>query len=207
MDNVIERVLIEYEQRAEKEDVVIAELYGRKQMLQHRDEFLLSVGRHTATLLNILVKDSQAKRILEIGTSYGYSTIWLADAARTTGGRVTTLELQPNKVAHAQAQLTRAGLLPFVDFRIGDARESLAALDGPFDFVLLDLWKDLYIDCFDLVHPKLAPGAIIVADNMLSPAATIEEANHYRAHVRQRPDVDSVLLPVGSGIEISRKLE
>src|SRR5689334_14876763 len=117
MDNVIESVLSEYEQRAEREDAVIADLYGRQQMLQRRDEFLLSVGRHTGTLLNILVKDSEAKRIVEIGTSYGYSTIWLADAARTTGGRVTTLELQPDKVEHAKAQLARAGLSSFVDFR------------------------------------------------------------------------------------------
>ena len=205
MDDVIENVLSEYEQRAEKEDTVIAELYSRQQMLQRRDEFLLSVGRHTATLLNILARDSEAKRILEIGTSYGYSTIWLADAARATGGRVTTLEVQPNKVAHAKSQVARAGLSSFVDFRIGDARESLAALDGPFDFVLLDLWKDLYIPCFDLAYPKLAPGAIIVADNMLAPAVTIDEANRYREHVRRHRDIDTVLLPVGSGIEVSRK--
>jgi predicted O-methyltransferase YrrM len=205
MDNAIESVLNEYEQRAEREDAVIADLYGRQQMLQRRDEFLLSVGRHTGTLLNILVKDSEAKRILEIGTSYGYSTIWLADAARATGGRVTTLELQPNKAEHANAQLTRAGLVSFVDFRVGDARESLAALEGPIDFVLLDLWKDLYIPCFDLVYPKLSPGAIVVADNMLQPVATVDEANRYRAHVRKHADIDTVLLPVGSGIEVSRK--
>lgn len=206
MDDVIESVLSEYERRAEKEDVVIAELYGRQQMLQRRDEFLLSVGRHTATLLNILVKDSGATRILEIGTSYGYSTIWLADAARTTGGSVTTLEVQPDKVAHAKAQLSRAGLLSVVDFRVGDARESLAGLEGPFDFVLLDLWKDLYIPCFDLFYPKLAAGAIVIADNMLAPAATIDEANKYREHVKRHRDIDSVLLPVGSGIEVSRKI-
>ena len=206
MDDVIESVLSEYERRAEKEDVVIAELYGRQQMLQRRDEFLLSVGRHTATLLNILIKDSGATRILEIGTSYGYSTIWLADAARATGGSVTTLEVQPDKVAHAKAQLSRAGLLSVVDFRVGDARESLAGLEGPFDFVLLDLWKDLYIPCFDLVYPKLAAGAIVVADNMLAPAVTIDEANKYREHVRRHRDIDSVLLPVGSGIEVSRKV-
>lgn len=205
MDDVMERVLREYEARAQAEEPVIAQAYERGAMQEQRDQFLLSVGRSTGTLLNILVRESGATRVLEIGSSYGYSTIWLADAVRATGGRLTTLELRPEKVAYAQEHLRRAGLDRQVDFRLGDARDSLAALSGPFDFVLIDLWKDLYIPCFDLVHPKLTPGAIVVADNMLHPDATIRQANEYRAHLRRRKDMESVLLPVGSGIEISVK--
>jgi predicted O-methyltransferase YrrM len=205
MDNTIDAVLREYETRATAEETVMAQMYESAGKLDNRDQFLLAVGRHTGTLLNILVRDGGARRILEVGTSYGYSTIWLADAARANNGRVTTLELQEEKVAHARAQLARAQLIDYVDFRIGDARESIAALEGPFDFVLLDLWKDLYIPCFDLIYPKLSAGGIIVADNMLMPAVTQREAAVYRSHVRRQPGIESVLLPVGSGIEISRK--
>jgi predicted O-methyltransferase YrrM len=206
MDDTIETVLREYENRAAAEDDIMAELTDRGSMLEQRDRFLLPVGRHTGTLLNILVRDSKATRVLEVGTSYGYSTMWLADAVRATGGRVTTLELHAEKAQHARAQLARASLDAFVDFRVGDARASITALPGPFDFVLIDLWKDLYIPCFDLIHPKLAPGAILVADNMTLPEVTRAEAAKYRAHVRRFEDIDTVLLPVGSGIEISRKL-
>ena len=71
--------------------------------------------------------------------------------------------------------------------------------------MLLDVWKDLYLPCFELVHPKLAPGAIIAADNMLLPEIVRPQAEAYRARVRQAGDMDSVLVEVGNGIEISRK--
>ncbi|HVZ21553.1 MAG TPA: class I SAM-dependent methyltransferase, partial [Vicinamibacterales bacterium] len=169
MDNRMQTVLEEYERRATEESRVIDAL-ADGEMAHRRDEFLISVGPRTGTLLNILAKESGARTILEIGASYGYSTVWLADAARETGGRVTSLELSETKVAYARERLARAGLLDYVDFRLGDARESLAALAGPFEFVLLDLWKDLYIPCFDAMYPKLARGAFVAADNMLQPA-------------------------------------
>jgi predicted O-methyltransferase YrrM len=87
---------------------------------------------------------------------------------------------------------------------LGDARESLAALREDVDFVLLDVWKDLYIPCFDLFYPMLQPAALIVADNMVFPESARECAAEYRKHVRTKPHIDSVLLPVGSGIELSR---
>jgi predicted O-methyltransferase YrrM len=81
----------------------------------------------------------------------------------------------------------------------------LRTLPGPFDFVLLDVWKDLYLPCFDLVHPKLAPGGVIIADNMLLPQSVRPQADAYRAHVRKAGDLDSVLLDIGNGIEVSRR--
>jgi len=85
------------------------------------------------------------------------------------GGKVISLELQRTKTEYARTQLERAGLADYVEFRIGDALASLGTLPGPFDLVLIDLWKDLYVPVFKLLHPKLAQGAIIVADNMLQP--------------------------------------
>jgi predicted O-methyltransferase YrrM len=202
---IVEEVLREYEDRAAEEERLIAQAYASDSMGQRRDEFLLSVGRSTATVLHIFAVEAGATRLLEVGSSYGYSTIWLAHAARATGGKLTSLELQQSKVDHARERLARAGLADFVDFRIGDARESLAALEGPFDFVLLDLWKDLYVPCFDLIYPKLSAGGIIVADNILYPESSRPLARKYQAHVRQQRGLETVLLPIGSGIEITRR--
>ena len=105
---------------------------------------------------------------------------WRA-AARTTGGKVLSLELREFKIEHARQALTRAGLSTRVEFHAGDCLETLKTLPGPFDFVLLDVWKDLYLPCFELVHPKLAPGGIIVADNMLLPEIVRPQAEAYRA--------------------------
>jgi predicted O-methyltransferase YrrM len=203
MDATVEQILAEYERRAESEAVLMHS--DPAEFVRRIDEFLISVGRETGTLLHLLVTGAKAKTIVEIGASYGYSTIWLADAARITGGKVHSLELSERKVKHARAQLARAGLESFVEFHIGSALDSLPRLAGPFDFVLLDLWKDLYNPCLELFHPKLSPGAFVVADNMLFPPDTREDARAYQARVRTKADMESLLLPVGSGIELSRK--
>jgi predicted O-methyltransferase YrrM len=204
MDSSALDVLHEYEQRA-RQEASRAEKMTWESFVEHRDEFLLSVGPATGQLLNILAAESAAQSMLEIGTSYGYSTLWLADAARKTGGKVITLDLHEDKQSYARSQLQKAKLDSFVDFRSGDARELIAAMNQTFDLVLLDLWKNLYIPCFDLFYPKLARGAIIVADNMTYPESARGHAEDYRKHVRARPDIDSVLLPVGSGLELSRR--
>jgi predicted O-methyltransferase YrrM len=203
MDSAIETVLREYDQRSEAEMNRMREM-PPADMMKHIDEFLLPVGPATGQLMNILVKEARAHTILEIGTSHGYSTVWLAEAARATGGKVITLDVHAGKQEYARNALNKAGLASFVEFKLGDARESIAALPGPIDFVLLDLWKDLYIPCFDLFYPKLATGAMVVADNMIFPEFSRADAAEYRKHVRAKPDIQSVLLPVGSGIELSR---
>ncbi|MFI4933608.1 MAG: O-methyltransferase [Caulobacterales bacterium] len=196
MDSKIEAVFADYDARMQRE----RENAGQMKL----DDFLLPVGPQTGALLNSLIKGAKATRILEIGTSYGYSGVWLAEAARETGGKLITLDVADYKQAYAKAALEKAGLAAFVDFRCGSALDLIPTLPGPFDFVLLDLWKDLYVPCLELFFPKLAPGAIVVADNMLQPAAAREEALAYRRAVRAKPGVASVLLPIGSGIEISR---
>jgi predicted O-methyltransferase YrrM len=202
VDPVIERVLADFERRADEEH--------RRTMVPgspgvDRDELLLSVGREAGMLLYLLATGGQSRRILELGSSYGYSTVWLGAAARSTGGKVTSLELKEFKIEHARQALTRAGLSTRVEFHAGDCLETLKTLPGPFDFVLLDVWKDLYLPCFELVHPKLAPGGMVCADNMLIPEHVRPQADAYRARVRQAGDMDSVLIDVGNGIEISRK--
>jgi predicted O-methyltransferase YrrM len=167
-----------------------------------RDKALLAVGPDTGRLINVLARGLKAPTILELGTSYGYSGIWLAEAARATGGRLITMELADFKSAHARELAIMAGLAGHIDFKVGDAVQMISELPMGVDFVLVDLWKDLYVPCLEAFYPKLNPGAIIVADNMLRPAT--DDVKRYGRAVRARPGITSVLLPVGSGIEISR---
>jgi len=203
VDSAILEVLAEYEKRA-AEEFRLQSLGTMDEWHARRDEFLISVGPATGQLINILAKSIKAKTILELGTSFGYSTIWLAEAARATKGKLITVDKAANKQNYARGMLTRAGLTSHVEFRLGDALDVVDALKGPFDFVLVDLWKELYVDCFDLFYPKLSHGAIIAADNMILPESYRENALRYRRHVRSQPQIDSVLIPVGSGVEVSR---
>ena len=167
-----------------------------------RDQHLLPVGPESGQLINILARSLKAPNILEIGTSYGYSGIWLAEAARAAGGKVTTLELQDYKIAYAREMADKAGLSDHIEFQQGDALELIAQMPTGIDFVLLDLWKDLYIPCLDAFLPKLNPGAMIVADNIIYPGG--DDVRRYSKAVRAKPGMTSILVPVGAGLEISR---
>jgi predicted O-methyltransferase YrrM len=197
-----ERVLARYDQRAEDEMRKWRTIEPQS-VLTRRDEFLLHVGAEVAEFLLALATARGATRIVELGTSFGYSTLFLAEAARRTGGRVATFELAPEKQSHAREQLEEAGLAGHVDWMLGDAVALLDELEGEVDFVLIDLWKDLYVPCFEKLYPKLANNAVIAADNMLQPEMARADAEAYRAAVRAKPDLQTVLLPIGSGIELS----
>lgn len=201
MDARVARVLAEYHKRAAAERRSIAAGWIFDERI---DKLLLPVGPDTGRLMNLLIRGAQARRILEVGTSYGYSTVWLAEAARATGGRVITLDVARYKQDYARKMLQRAGLARKVEFRTGDALELLKQIERPIDFVLIDLWKDLYIPCFELIVPRLARGAVIVADNMVEPASSRRAVAAYRARVRRQRGMESVLLEVGSGIYVSR---
>lgn len=168
-----------------------------------RDEFLLPVGEEVGRMLHALILARRPARILELGTSYGYSTLFLADAARAVGARVVTMELAPFKQDHARQELEAAGLADVVDFRLGDAVAMTAADTGTFDFVLLDIWKELYLPCFEALYPKLAEEGVICADNMIEPAMARPEVREYRAAVKARADLQTALLPIGQGIELT----
>jgi predicted O-methyltransferase YrrM len=202
-DKTFWAVIEEYEARAVREEQ-LWETLAPGEAEKRRDEMLLPVGRAAGTLLNLLIKEGDLRRILEVGSSYGYSTHWLAEGARAVGGQVTSLELKAGKTSYARERLARAGLSDYVEFRLGDALASLRELTGPFDFVLIDLWKDLYVPVFQLLHPKLAPGALVIADNMLEPKSARAHAHAYRQSVRAAADMTSVLLAVGNGLEVSR---
>ena len=200
--NFIE-VLRVYEDRIQAEDKIMKSLTAGEGM-QRRDEFLLSVGEDAADFMNTLVKSANSKIILEIGTSYGYSTLWLAEAARENDGIVITLEADESKVSYAKDKLKQAGLLKYVDFRVGDALNLIEKAEEQFDFVLVDIWKDLYLPCFELFYPKLNDKAWVLADNMIFPPQSNEVTQLYQNRIRQTENFSSVLLPIGSGIELSQ---
>jgi predicted O-methyltransferase YrrM len=202
MTEAFGRVLADYNERAEREEGFMRQ-WTPADMMTERDKYLLHVGEEVGRFLSALAVARQAKRIVELGTSYGYSTLFLADAARQTGGKVFTLELSGEKQAYAREQIGRAGLGDYVEWLQGDALELLAGLEGPYDLVLLDLWKELYIPCLELCTPKMAEGGIIAADNILFPEIVRADAEAYRRAVRAVPAAESALLPIGQGIELS----
>lgn len=204
IQRAVSEVLEQYHQRIEDERPRMRRAVEDGTFGNVVDEFLLPVGPNSGQLINILAKSLAAPTILELGTSYGYSTIWLADAAREAGGRVVTMELSEKKSAYAREMATKAGLADFIDFRVGDAVTMIDELSQGIDFVLVDLWKDLYVPCLERFYPKLAPGAIVVSDNMIEPASAREEVMRYQQAIRTKPKITSILVPVGSGLEISR---
>jgi len=132
---------------------------------------LVALDPDKAELCYQLCRASNARRIVEIGTSYGVSTLYLAaairDNVRTGGGdgRVIGTEYEPNKAAAARAHFEQAGLGRFVDLREGDLRQTLKEIDGPVDFMLMDIWITMARPALELVTPHLRPGAIVMTDN------------------------------------------
>lgn len=201
--SAFERVLTEYRQRLASEEAFQASLTVKTDMALHRDQLLLPVGEEVAELCVDLIVGRRAKIIVELGSSYGYSTLYLAEAARRTGGKLYSYEIHPEKQRHARERIAAAELAPHVEWRLGDAVKLLVDQPGPIDFVLLDLWKDLYIPCLDAFHPKLAANGLILADNMLYPEFSRPEATAYRNAVRAKADMEAVLLPIGQGIDLA----
>lgn len=118
------------------------------------------------TFLYMQARALNAKRIVEFGTSYGISTIYLAKAAKDNGGKVITTEYIPHKAKAASANIAEAGLSEYVEILEGDARHTLPSVRGPIDFVLLDGWPDMVFTIFKILEPHLKTGAVIAVDDV-----------------------------------------
>lgn len=174
------------------------EYFGRK----NHGYFNISAG--TGKFFYNLVLLSKAKNILEIGTSNGYSTIWLGEAAKLTKGKITTIEISEHKVKEAISNFKRAGLSKIIKTINGDAIKEIPKLKGKFDFLFLDAIKKNYINYFRLAYPKLEKNSIIVADNAI---IFKDDMKGYLEHVSQNKNLSSVLVPIGTGVEFSVKLK
>ena len=158
----------------------------------------------TGRFLFSLVAPQTDCEVLELGGSRGYSSIWLAAGVRQFGGRVLSLEHDPAKVEAWRRNVEAAGLEEWVELREGDAFELLPEIDDVFDVVFLDAEKDDYEDLFRLAREKLEPGALIVADNVLSHPDPLAE---YSAARRADPSLLSVTVPLDRGLELTVVLQ
>jgi predicted O-methyltransferase YrrM len=138
--------------------------------------------------------------VLEIGASRGYSSIWLASGARVLGGRLVSLEQDPAKCAAWRASIASAGLEEWAELVEGDAHQTLARTEDVFDLVFLDAEKDDYEALFGLARPLLEPGALVVADNVLS---HVESLGAYSAARQADETLSSVTVPLDRGLEVS----
>ena len=167
-----------------------------------RAEQSLPVGADSGRLLFALVAPNAGCEVLEIGGSRGYSTIWLASAARILGGRIVSLEQDPAKIEAWHRNIADAGLEEWAELVEGNARETLPAVGGSFDLVFIDAWKDDYEWYFTEARTKLEPGAVAVADNVDTSAVVQEYAKARQAD----PTLVSVTVPIGNGLEVTTVL-
>ena len=187
--NVLER--LEQEDAAERAEGVPREQRARQ------------VARSTGQFLFSFVAPQTDCEVLEIGGSRGYSTIWFAAGVRYLGGRVLSLEADPAKAEAWRRNVEEAGLEDTAELVEGDAFQTLAESDDVFDIVFIDAEKEDYESLFDLARPKVEPGALFVADNVLSHAETLGDYSRQR---QADPTLVSVTLPLDRGLELSAVL-
>jgi predicted O-methyltransferase YrrM len=170
---------------------------------EHARKFL-NLEPETAKLVSILARSSRARSVLEIGTSNGYSTIWLAASIGPLGGRVISIDRSSEKKMMAQENVSRAGLQEYVDLRCGDATELLTSLSGRFDLVFFDADRRSAPAQLAILLPKLAPAALLLADNALSHP---QEMAAYVAMVEGLEQFQHVIVPIGKGLSVAFRSE
>jgi predicted O-methyltransferase YrrM len=157
---------------------------------------MLNVSADEGAHLRDHVIKAKAKRALEIGTSNGYSTIWIALGARKTGGHVTTLEIDDAKVKLAGENFRAAAVEQLITQVHGDALKEIPKLHGPFEFVFIDAWKQDYVKYLDMILPMVPPGGIIMAHNTRNLRSELED---FIQKVTQHPELETILVEPGPG--------
>jgi predicted O-methyltransferase YrrM len=168
-----------------------------------REQRSRAVEPTTGAFLYVVCAPQTDCEVLEIGGSRGYSTIWLAAAVRILGGHVLSLEIDAERAARSRANLDDAGLSDWVDIVVGDARETVPAIEDVFDVVFLDAEKELYEELFQAARQKIEAGALVVADNVLS---HVETLGAYSAARQADPTCVSVTVPLDRGLELTSVL-
>ena len=186
---------------------------------EHLDEIpsekrLNCISKNIGMFYNILLKSINAKNILEIGMSVGYSGLWFADAVMSNkqlDGQIITIDREKFKIERARQNFEEAGVSSLIKIRKGEAGKILDEIkeefgENYFDFIFIDADKESYIEYFDLCLPLVRKGGIIGADNILFPERFNEMMTDYLSHVRSKSNVQSVTIPIDNGEEITIKL-
>ena len=172
------------------------------------------ISKNIGMFYNIMLKSTNAKKILELGMSVGYSGLWFADAVMSntkSDGQIITIDRERFKIDNAKKNFEEAGVSSLIKIRDGEARKVLRDIKeefgkNHFDFIFIDADKESYIEYFDLCLPLVRKGGIICADNILLPERFNEMMVDYLSHVRSNPNVQSVTIPIDNGEEITIKL-
>jgi predicted O-methyltransferase YrrM len=216
-DPKLERLLARLHARSDEQVAVTKSFYASRsadgqpptdaEIKALRADKLVALDRDKAEFCYQLCRANNARRIVEVGTSYGVSTLYLAAAVRDNvqsaggSGVVIGTEYEPEKARAARAHFDEAGLSDFIDLREGDLRETLKEISGPVDFVLMDVWIAMARPALELIAPRLRPGAVVICDN------TEEHRRDYAAYFAflENPanDFRTMTLPFSGGLEFS----
>lgn len=176
------------------------------------DERMLAITKETGELLNMIIRLKNAKNMLEVGMSVGYSTIWCAEAISQNNGKIITIEQNPKKIKRAKENFQDANVTDSITIQEGLAMQVLREFSLQekyrefFDFVLIDADKENVIEYFDMILPMVSVGGVIITDNMLYPEKYREDMKKYASHIQANQDVRTITSPIGNGEEITVKL-
>ncbi len=184
---------------------------SRKVNVPHEDR-MLAITKETGELLNMILRLKNAKNMLEVGMSTGYSTIWCAEVIAEQSGKIITIEENPSKIKRAKENFQKAGLTDTITIKKGLAMQILTELSlqqrykNFFDFVLIDADKENVKEYFDLIFPMVSVGGVIITDNMLYPEKFRKDMKKFSDYLRENPKLRTITLPIGNGEEITIKL-
>jgi predicted O-methyltransferase YrrM len=171
--------------------------------IRKADKGQLAVSEEDGKFLRVLVASTGAKRVLEIGAASGYSAIWMGLGARQTGGTVTTIEYDAVRAREAADNVRRAGLQDIVQVIAGDAFKEVPKVPGTFDLVFLDAWKPDYKKFFDLTFPRVTPGGLFLAHNVINKKS---EMGDFLAAIDTHPQAfTTIVSPSSEGISMTYK--
>ena len=188
-----------------------SELEKSEKIQVNHDERMLTISNETGKFFNILLKAMKAKKILEVGMSVGFSTLWFADAILANNGKIVTIEENRDKITRAKKNFEEAEVSAQIEIQEGKALQILHKLatseseQQQFDFVFLDADKENNIEYFDLVLPLVRVGGIIATDNILYPEEFRPEMKKFTEYIKSKPNVQTMTLDLGNGEEISIK--
>jgi len=176
------------------------------------EDRMLAITKETGEMLNMILRLKNAKNMLELGMSTGYSTIWCAEAISEQSGKIITIEQNPSKIKRAEENFQKAGVTDTIIIKEGLIMQVLIEWNlqqryrNFFDFVLIDADKENVTEYFDLIFPMVSVGGVIVTDNMLYPKKFREDMKKFSDYLKENPKLRTITSPVGNGEEITIKL-